>query len=76
MLVTLGSQAAGLSVGSMTEAPRPRRSGRPRALRQRLAQGASRISAIPTFSLVRPICPTRSGWPSRSPRPGLNSSNR
>ena len=39
MLVTLGSQAADLSVGSMTEAPRPRRSGRSWALWQRLAQG-------------------------------------
>lgn len=39
VLVTLGSQAADLSVGSMTEAPRPRRSGQPWALWQRLAQG-------------------------------------
>ena len=39
VLVTLGSQAADLSVGSMTEAPRPRRSGRSWALWQRLAQG-------------------------------------
>ena len=39
VLVTLGSQAADLSVGSMTEAPRQRRSGRSWALWQRLAQG-------------------------------------
>jgi oleate hydratase len=39
VLVTLGSQAADLSVGSMTEAPPPHRSGRPWALWQRLAQG-------------------------------------
>ena len=39
VLVTLGSQAADLSVGSMTEAPRPQRSGRPWALWQRLAAG-------------------------------------
>jgi oleate hydratase len=39
VLVTLGSQAADLSVGSMTEAPRPRRSGQCWALWKRLAQG-------------------------------------
>jgi oleate hydratase len=39
VLVTLGSQVADLSVGSMTEAPRPRHSGRPWALWQRLAAG-------------------------------------
>jgi oleate hydratase len=39
VLVTLGSQAADLSVGSMTEAPRLRRSGQCWALWQRLAQG-------------------------------------
>jgi oleate hydratase len=39
VLVTLGSQVADLSVGSMTEAPQPRRSGRPWALWERLAQG-------------------------------------
>jgi oleate hydratase len=39
VLVTLGSQAADLSVGSMTEAPRPQRSERPWALWQRLAAG-------------------------------------
>src|SRR5262249_57089535 len=41
VLVTTGSQAADLSVGSMTEAPRPVRSGRSWALWQRLAQGRS-----------------------------------
>ena len=39
VLVTLGSQAADLSIGSMTEAPRPRRRGRAWALWRRLAQG-------------------------------------
>jgi oleate hydratase len=39
VLVTIGSQVADLSVGSMTEAPRPRRSGRSWALWKRLAQG-------------------------------------
>ncbi len=39
VLVTLGSQVADLSVGSMAEAPQPRRGGRPWALWQRLAQG-------------------------------------
>ncbi|MFI5020115.1 MAG: oleate hydratase [Alphaproteobacteria bacterium] len=39
VLVTLGSQAADLSVGSMTEAPRPRSSGRSWALWKCLAQG-------------------------------------
>jgi oleate hydratase len=39
VLVTLGSQVADLSVGSMREAPQPRRSGRLWALWQRLAQG-------------------------------------
>ncbi len=38
VLVTTGSQVADISVGSMTEAPRPRRSGRSWALWQRLAQ--------------------------------------
>jgi oleate hydratase len=39
VLVTTGSQAADLSVGSMTEAPRPRRSGGAWELWKRLAQG-------------------------------------
>lgn len=39
VLVTVGSQVADLSVGSMTQAPWPRRGGRPWALWQRLAQG-------------------------------------
>jgi oleate hydratase len=39
VLVTTGSQAADLSVGSMTEAPRPRRSGGSWELWKRLAQG-------------------------------------
>jgi oleate hydratase len=38
VLLTLGSQAEDLSVGSMTEAPRPRSSGRSSALWKRLAQ--------------------------------------
>ena len=39
VLVTTGSQAADLSAGSMTEAPRPRPSGRSWALETRLAEG-------------------------------------
>jgi oleate hydratase len=39
VLVTFGSQAADASVGSMTEAPRPRRNGRSWELWKRLAQG-------------------------------------
>jgi oleate hydratase len=39
VLVTTGSQAAELSVGSMTKPPRPRASGRSWALWKRLAQG-------------------------------------
>ncbi len=39
VLVTLGSQAADRSEGSMTEPPRPQRSGRSWALWKRLAQG-------------------------------------
>jgi oleate hydratase len=39
VLVTFGSQAADLSVGSMTEAPGPRRNGRSWQLWKRLAQG-------------------------------------
>jgi len=39
VLVTLGSQVADLSVGSMTEAPQPQRGGRSWALWQRLAAG-------------------------------------
>jgi oleate hydratase len=38
VLLTLGSQAEDVSVGSMTEAPRPRTSGRSSALWKRLAQ--------------------------------------
>jgi oleate hydratase len=38
VLVTLGSQVEDMSVGSMTEAPRPRRNGRSSALWRRLAQ--------------------------------------
>jgi oleate hydratase len=39
VLVTVGSQAADLSVGSMTQAPRPQRNGRSWQLWKRLAQG-------------------------------------
>jgi oleate hydratase len=39
VLVTVGSQAADLSVGSMTQAPQPRRNGRSWQLWKRLAQG-------------------------------------
>jgi oleate hydratase len=56
VLVTLGSQAADLSVGSMTEAPRPRRSGQCWALWKRLAQGRTDFG-----NPARPRCPTRTG---------------
>lgn len=49
VLVTLGSQVADLSVGSMTEAPQPRRSGRPSALWQRLAQGRTDLGNPDVF---------------------------
>ena len=39
MLLTFGSQAADMSVGSMTAAPPPQRAGRSWALWKRLAQG-------------------------------------
>jgi oleate hydratase len=39
VLLTSGSQIADMSVGSMTEAPRPQRAGRSWALWKRLAQG-------------------------------------
>jgi len=39
VLITFGSQAADMSVGSMTEAPRPQHAGRSWALWQRLAEG-------------------------------------
>ena len=39
VLLTFGSQAADMSVGSMTEAPPPQRAGRSWALWKRLAQG-------------------------------------
>ncbi len=39
VLLTFGSQVADMSVGSMTEAPRPQRAGRSWALWKRLAQG-------------------------------------
>jgi oleate hydratase len=38
VLLTTGSQVADVSVGSMTEVPRPRRSGRSWALWERIAQ--------------------------------------
>jgi oleate hydratase len=47
VLVTTGSQAADLSPGSMTEAPRPRPSGRSWALWTRLAKGHPK--GRPTF---------------------------
>src|SRR5260370_11475690 len=43
VLVTTGSQAADLSAGSMTEAPRPRPSGRSWALLTRLAKGSPKF---------------------------------
>src|SRR5215471_13252591 len=49
VLVTTGSQAADLSVGSMTEAPRPRPSGRSWALWKRLAEGRSEFGRPDAF---------------------------
>ena len=49
VLVTTGSQAADLSVGSMTEAPRPRPSGRSWALWTRLAQGRPKFGKPDAF---------------------------
>jgi oleate hydratase len=49
VLVTLGSQAADLSVGSMTEAPRPPRSGRSWALWKRLAHGRTNFGNPDVF---------------------------
>ena len=49
VLVTTGSQAADLSAGSMTEAPRPRPSGRSWALWTRLAQGRPKFGKPDAF---------------------------
>jgi oleate hydratase len=49
VLVTTGSQAADLSVGSMTEAPQPRPSGRSWALWTRLAKGRPKFGKPDVF---------------------------
>ncbi len=49
VLVTTGSQAADLSAGSMTEAPRPRPSGRSWALWTRLAKGSPKFGKPDAF---------------------------
>jgi oleate hydratase len=49
VLVTTGSQAADLSVGSMTEAPRPQRGGRSWALWKRMAQGRTNFGNPDVF---------------------------
>jgi oleate hydratase len=49
VLVTTGSQAADLSTGSMTEAPRPGPSGRSWALWKRLAEGRPQFGKPDTF---------------------------
>jgi oleate hydratase len=49
VLVTTGSQAADLSAGSMTEAPRPRSSGRSWALWTRLAKGSPKFGKPDAF---------------------------
>jgi oleate hydratase len=49
VLLTTGSQAAEVSVGSMTEAPPPRRSGRSWALWKRLAQGRTDLGNPDVF---------------------------
>jgi oleate hydratase len=54
VLVTTGSQAANLAVGSMTEPPRPQGSGRSWALWRRLAQGRTDFGNPDVF-----FCPAR-----------------
>jgi oleate hydratase len=49
VLVTTGSQAADLSVGSMAEAPRPRPTGRSWALWTRLAEGRPKFGKPDAF---------------------------
>src|SRR5262252_5496520 len=49
VLVTIGSQAADLSAGSMTETPRPRPSGRSWALWTRLAKGSPKFGKPDAF---------------------------
>jgi oleate hydratase len=49
VLVTTGSQAADLSVGSMTEAPQPRRNGRSWQLWKHLAQGRTNFGNPDVF---------------------------
>ena len=49
VLLTFGSQAADMSVGSMTEAPRPQRAGRSWALWKRLAQGRTEFGNPDAF---------------------------
>lgn len=49
VLVTTGSEAADLAVGSMTEAPRQRNSGRSWALWKRLAQGRPELGDPDVF---------------------------
>ncbi len=49
VLVTTGSQAADLSAGSMTAAPRPQESGRSWALWKRLAKGRKEFGNPDTF---------------------------
>src|SRR5262252_6043044 len=49
VLVTTGSQAADLSAGGMTEAPRPRASGRSWALWTRLAKGRPKFGKPDAF---------------------------
>jgi oleate hydratase len=49
VLVTTGSQAADLSAGSMTEAPKPRDTGRSWALWRRLAEGRKDFGNPDTF---------------------------
>ena len=49
VLVTTGSQAADMSAGSMTAAPRPQPTGRSWALWQRLAQGRTNFGKPDTF---------------------------
>jgi oleate hydratase len=75
VLVDLGSQIADLSVGSTTEAPRPRPSGRLWALWQRLAQGRTDFGNPDVFFGTGHVPDTQ--WvPLRSPRRGPNSSNK
>ena len=65
VLLTTGSQAADMSVGSMTEPPQPKPRRATWALWQRLAESA-RLRRSGCVFRRRRTCPTRAGSPSPS----------